>query len=173
MKLMSLAIARGMAAANVCLLVALVSPASADVITDWNQTAIAAMKAANIADNPWTRNIAMMHVAMSDAINSVQGRYTRLIYTGPTAAGASAEAAAASAARDMLAPLSGAEGEDRRGLRNQDRNSGVDFLHPPCRRGPGVELSRLRPPAAPCPGCHTRSARASGIPDRPATRHPQ
>ena len=59
------------------LMIALASPASADVITDWNQTAIEAMKAANIAGNPWTRNMAMMHVAMSDAVNTVQNRYTR------------------------------------------------------------------------------------------------
>ena len=74
----------------------------ADVVTDWNHTAIDVMKAAGIAGNPWTRNMAMMNVAMSDAVNTVQGRYTRFAYNGPAAASASAEAAAASAARDML-----------------------------------------------------------------------
>src|SRR5262245_64595089 len=49
--------------------------ARADAITDWNQTAIEVMKTANVAGNPWSRALAMMHVAMSDAINSVQGRY--------------------------------------------------------------------------------------------------
>jgi hypothetical protein len=102
MKLMSLAIARGMAAANVCLLVALVSPARADVITDWNQTAIAAMKAANVAGNPWTRNMAMMHVAMSDAVNTVQNKYTIYAPAGPANPSASAEAAAAAAAQHVL-----------------------------------------------------------------------
>ena len=34
------------------LMIAFASPASADVITDWNQTAIAAMKAANTGGNP-------------------------------------------------------------------------------------------------------------------------
>ena len=57
---------------------ALHRPAAADVITDWNQTAIEAMKVANIAGNPWTRNMAMMHVAMSDAVNSVQHKYATL-----------------------------------------------------------------------------------------------
>ena len=79
--------------------------ARADVVTDWNQTAMDVMKAEKVGRNPWARSLAMMHVAMSDAINSVQGRYTRLIYDGPTAAGASAEAAAAAAARDMLTRL--------------------------------------------------------------------
>jgi hypothetical protein len=84
------------------LMIALASPASADVITDWNQTAIAAMKAANIAGNPWTRNMAMTHVAMSDAVNSVQGRYSSYVSSGPVKSDASAEAAAAAAARHIL-----------------------------------------------------------------------
>jgi hypothetical protein len=84
------------------LAIALASPARADVITDWNQTAIEVMKAANIAGNPWTRNLAMMHVAMSDAVNSVQGRYASYVSSGPVKPGASAEAAAAAAARQIL-----------------------------------------------------------------------
>jgi hypothetical protein len=99
---MSLAIARGIAAANVCLMVAMAPTARADVITDWNQTAMAVMKAANIAGNPWTRNMAMMHVAMSDAVNSVQHKYTIYAPVGAPAPGASAEVAAAAAARSVL-----------------------------------------------------------------------
>jgi len=79
--------------------------AQGDVITDWNQTAIEVMKAANVAGNPWTRSMAMMDVAMSDAVNSVQGRYTRFAATGPMAPKASAEAAAAAAARQTLLQL--------------------------------------------------------------------
>ena len=81
------------------------SLARADVITDWNQTAIDVMKAANVAGNPWTRSMAMMNVAMSDAVNTVQNRYTRFIAEGPRAPKASAEAAAAGAAREMLLRL--------------------------------------------------------------------
>src|SRR4051794_15340813 len=77
----------------------------ADVITDWNHNAQDAMKAANVGGNPWVRSLAMMHVAMSDAVNTVQGRYTRFTYNGPAAQGASAEAAAAAAARDILTRL--------------------------------------------------------------------
>ena len=79
--------------------------AYADVVTHWSQTAIEVMKTANVAGNPWTRSMAMMHVAMSDAVNTVQGRYTRFIATGPAAPGASAEAAASTAARQMLLQL--------------------------------------------------------------------
>ena len=64
--------------------------ARADVVTDWNQTAIEVMKVAKVGGNPWSRTLAMMHVAMSDAINSVQNRYTRYVTTVPAVPGASA-----------------------------------------------------------------------------------
>src|SRR6476619_584624 len=99
---MSLAIARGFAAVNVCLTVAMAPAARADVITDWNQTAMAVMKAASIGGNPWARNMAMMHVAMSDAVNSVQNKYALFAPAGAPAPGASAEVAAAAAARSVL-----------------------------------------------------------------------
>jgi hypothetical protein len=51
--------------------------AHADTITDWNETATAVLKAANVGGNPASRTLAMVHVAMSDAVNSVQNRYTR------------------------------------------------------------------------------------------------
>ena len=51
--------------------------ARADVITDWNKTAMEVMKAVNVAGNPWTRSMAMVNVSMSDAVNSVQNRYSR------------------------------------------------------------------------------------------------
>jgi len=78
------------------------APAHADVVTDWNQTALEVLKAGNIAGNPWSRAMAMVHVAMSDAINSVQGRYMRYVAAAPTAPNASPEAAAAAAARQIL-----------------------------------------------------------------------
>ena len=80
-------------------------PANADTITDWNQTAIAVLKTANVSGNPWTRSMAMVHVAMSDAVNSVQGRYARYVAKGELARDASAEVAAASAARQILLQL--------------------------------------------------------------------
>src|SRR5258706_13400869 len=91
--------------AVLCAALAFAPLSQADVVTDWSQTAIEVMKTANVAGNPWTRSMAMMHVAMSDAVNTVQGRYTRFITTGPAAPGASAEAAASAAAREMLLQL--------------------------------------------------------------------
>jgi len=79
--------------------------AHADAVTDWNQTTLEVLKAGNVLGNPWSRAMAMVHVAMSDAINSVQGRYTRYVFTAPAAPSASAEAAAVSAARQILLQL--------------------------------------------------------------------
>ncbi|ANW01277.1 vanadium-dependent haloperoxidase [Bradyrhizobium icense] len=74
----------------------------ADVIADWNNTAMGVMKAANVGGNPWTRSMALVNVSMSDAVNSVQSRYSRYIPELPIDPNASAEAAAAAAAREIL-----------------------------------------------------------------------
>ena len=79
----------------------LVASARADVITDWNMTANA-LVAKDVGNNPKLRTLAMVHVAMSDAINTVQNRYTRVAATLPAVPGASAEAAAATAAQHVL-----------------------------------------------------------------------
>ena len=74
----------------------------ADVITDWTQTAIDVMKAVNVAGNPFTRTLAMVHVSMSDSVNAVQERYTRFTADIAPDPSASAEAAAAAASREIL-----------------------------------------------------------------------
>jgi hypothetical protein len=90
----------------IALLIAVgIGTARADTVTDWNQTTIEVMKAAKVAGNPWSGALAMVHVAMSDAINSVQGRYTRYVATVSPVPGASAEAAATAAARQILIQL--------------------------------------------------------------------
>jgi hypothetical protein len=83
--------------------------ARADVIIDWNQNALEVLKAANVVGNPWSRAMSMVHVAMSDAVNSVQPRYTRFVSTAPAAPNASAEAAAVSAARHVLIQVAPAQ----------------------------------------------------------------
>ncbi len=74
----------------------------ADVITDWTQTAIDVMRAVNVAGNPWTRSMAIMHVSMSDSVNAVEDRYARFTPGIAADRSASAEAAAAAAAREIL-----------------------------------------------------------------------
>jgi hypothetical protein len=82
-----------------------IGAAQADTINDWNETARAVMKAANVGGNPASRTLAMVHVAMSDAVNSVQNRYTRYVAMIPFVPDASAEAAASAAARHVLVQL--------------------------------------------------------------------
>jgi hypothetical protein len=82
----------------------LVALARADVITDWN-VITNALVSNDIGNNPRLRTLAMVHVAMSDAINTVQNRYTRVVATLPAAPDASAEAAAATAARQILTQI--------------------------------------------------------------------
>ena len=95
-----------LAASVVAILMTLCATAArADVITDWNRTALEVLKAGNMAGNPWSRAMALVHVAMSDAVNSVQTRHTRYASAAPTAPNASAEAAAVSAARHVLVQL--------------------------------------------------------------------
>lgn len=81
-----------------------VAPACADVVTDWNATT-SALVASDDGNNPRLRTLAMVHVAMSDAINTVQNQYTRVVAALPAAPGASAEAAAATAARQILVQI--------------------------------------------------------------------
>src|SRR4029453_1395257 len=81
-----------------------VAPACADVVTDWNVTANA-LVANDVGKNPRLRTLAMVQFAMSDAINTVQNHYTRVVATLPAAPGASAEAAAATAARQILTKI--------------------------------------------------------------------
>jgi len=58
------------------------------------------------APNPLSRSMAMVHVAMSDAVNSVQGRYARYAAgRSPPLRALRRKAAAASAARHMLLRL--------------------------------------------------------------------
>ena len=76
--------------------------AYADAITDWNETTRAVLRAANSGGNPASRALAMVHVAMADAVNSVQDRHTRYVASVPKAPNASPEAAASSAARHVL-----------------------------------------------------------------------
>jgi hypothetical protein len=81
-----------------------VVPVRADVVTDWN-IITSSLVSNDVGNNPRLRTLAMVHVAMSDAINTVQNRYTRVVATVPLAPGASAEAAAATAARQILTQI--------------------------------------------------------------------
>ena len=75
------------------------SVARADVVTQWNQQVVT-------SGGPQTqRTFAMVHIAMFDAVNGIEQRYTPYLMPPAVPVGASAEAAAAAAAHGVLARL--------------------------------------------------------------------
>jgi hypothetical protein len=91
-----------LASALACALALHALPAKADVVGDWNTTATTVIlnKGAQASIH-----LAMVHVAIYDAVNSVDRRYSIYAVTPATAGGASKEAAAASAAYNLLRTL--------------------------------------------------------------------
>jgi hypothetical protein len=76
--------------------------ARADVVTDWTQTALKAANVAGFGGPPETRLLAMVNAAMFDAVNSAEHRFEVYAVDVRAPAGASMEAAAASAAHTVL-----------------------------------------------------------------------
>jgi hypothetical protein len=77
----------------------------ADVITDWNDKVVAAGVQARQSPMVHTRNAAIVHVAMFEAINAIDRRYTPYRVQVSPAAGTSREAAAAAAAHFTMVRL--------------------------------------------------------------------
>ena len=78
--------------------------ARANVITDWDEKGVAFVTS-NIVGPAGTRAMAMVHVAMFDAVNSIERRYRPYLVQLPVAPITSKEAAAAAAAAAVLAGL--------------------------------------------------------------------
>ena len=78
---------------------------SADAVLDWNELGVAAVLAARQGAPDGARSVAMMHVAMFNAANAVEPRYTPYRFAARASAGASAEAAVAAAAKAVLVGL--------------------------------------------------------------------
>ena len=76
-------------------------PCHADVITDWDAKASAAASPAALGE----REVAIVDIAMFDAVNSISPKYRRYLVKENGFGDASAEAAAASAAASALAKL--------------------------------------------------------------------
>jgi len=83
----------------------LAHPASADVITDWNENAVSFGVLHNIGPPPAERIIAMTQVAMFDAVNSIERKYRPYLVQLPVPPTASKDAAAAAAAGTVLAGI--------------------------------------------------------------------
>jgi hypothetical protein len=79
--------------------------AAADVVTDWNERALACAAEAKQLPFVAARTMAMVHTAMFDAVNSVDSRYTPYKVKVPAPPGSSPEAAAVAAAHGVLLKL--------------------------------------------------------------------
>jgi hypothetical protein len=79
--------------------------AAGDAVTEWNEKALAAATQAKQFPFVTTRTMAMVHTAMFDAVNSVEGRYAPYKFKESAPPDASSEAAAAAAAHDVLLKL--------------------------------------------------------------------
>src|SRR6516165_5274723 len=92
-----------------CLFFAIISflssVSAADVVTEWNQKAEAAALEAKMYPFAGTRVMAIVHTAMFDAINSIEGSYTSYKFKVSAPAGSSPEAAAVAAAHAALVKL--------------------------------------------------------------------
>ena len=77
----------------------------ADVVTDWNETALLAIKSDRTAPPKAARALAMLHAAIYDAVNGVTQTHEAYFVRDKAAEGASPEAAAAVAARLVLLRL--------------------------------------------------------------------
>lgn len=80
--------------------------ANADVVTDWNEKAVAAgYVAPRLNPAQHSRASAIVHIAMFEALNSIDGRYAPYRARLPAEPGTSREAAAAAAAHHALIRL--------------------------------------------------------------------
>ena len=87
-----------------CLVLGSATAASADVITDWNEKAIAFVTP-RMTPPAAQRAVAIVHVAMFDAVNAIEPRYRPYLVQLPAPVTASKEAAAAAAAGAALQRL--------------------------------------------------------------------
>jgi PAP2 superfamily/Vanadium chloroperoxidase N-terminal domain len=89
------------------------TPAAADAVLDWNVTGFEATSTGGQNNAALSRPMAMMHLAVHDALNALERRYEPYVYTadrpyrqnaggGPADPATAADAAIAAAARDVL-----------------------------------------------------------------------
>jgi hypothetical protein len=93
-------------AAAVLLALTASAPARADAVTDWNANATNALITTGLQTPPiWTLHLAMVHGAVYDAVNSIDGRYEPYLVKVRARRWYSQDAAAATAAYRVLASL--------------------------------------------------------------------
>jgi hypothetical protein len=78
---------------------------SADVVLQWNQVLLDTIKADRVLPVFFSREAAIVHAAMYDAVNAIDRSYTSFFAHVQASHGASLEAAAAQAAHDTMSAL--------------------------------------------------------------------
>ena len=82
-----------------------------NAVLEWNQIALSATVTANQGPVPQIRSMAIVHVAVHDAVNGVTRQYGTYLAVGRKPAGASPDAAAIAAAHNALVGLFPAQAE--------------------------------------------------------------
>src|SRR5881396_4309363 len=77
----------------------------ADVVTDWNNSALNAIRAGKTPPPIASRSLAILHTSIYDAINGIARMYEPYLVQSAVPAGASREAAASAAAHEALVNL--------------------------------------------------------------------
>src|SRR3954452_2990424 len=75
---------------------------AADTVLEWNVVAVEATRVARLSPNAQTRALAMVHGAVFDAVNGIEGGYAPYLVSRRAPIWASEDAAAAVAAHDVL-----------------------------------------------------------------------
>src|SRR5262245_9684605 len=78
---------------------------SGDVVLQWNETLLDAVRTARTSPPMAARNMAIVQVAIYDAVNSIDGSYAPYLFRTPGPGDARLEAAAAQAGHDTLLAL--------------------------------------------------------------------
>ena len=79
--------------------------AHADVVTDWNNSALNAIRAGSTAPPIASRSLAILHASIYDAVNGIARTYEPYLVQSAVPAGATREAAASAAAHEALVNL--------------------------------------------------------------------
>jgi hypothetical protein len=80
-------------------------PASADVVTDWNNAALDAIRADRTAPPIASRSLAIVHIAIYDAVNGIARTHEPYLVPSAVSSSASRVAAASAAAHQTLVSL--------------------------------------------------------------------
>src|SRR5213593_4097029 len=81
------------------------TPADADVVTDWNNAALDAIRAGNTAPPIASRSLAILHASIYDAVNGIARTHEPYLVQSAVSASASREAAGSAAAHQALVNL--------------------------------------------------------------------